>query len=84
MPGWIEVTLKNETRHTREIPEVRGNARSPIDLKELLDKFHTNTSFLGASVSSRIADDILALDTMADVNGFMTRVCESWAAASVV
>ncbi|MBI4190430.1 MAG: MmgE/PrpD family protein [Betaproteobacteria bacterium] len=74
MPGWIEVTLKDGKRHVHEIPEVRGNAKNPVALEELLDKFDANTSFLGAAASSRIADDILALDKQADIHGFMARL----------
>lgn len=83
MPGWIEVTLKDGTRRRWEIPEVRGNARNPVALEELLDKFNANTSFLGAAASSRIADDVLALDRTADLRGFMARLCEREAAGSV-
>ena len=84
MPGWIEVTLKDGTRRRCEIPEVRGNARNPVALEELLDKFNANTSFLGLAASSRIADDVLALDKMAGMRGFMARLCEREAAGSAV
>jgi 2-methylcitrate dehydratase PrpD len=83
MPGWIEVTLKDGTLHRWEIPEVRGNARNPVSLEELLDKFNANTSFLGAAASSRIAGDILGLDKMADICGFMASLCAREAAESV-
>lgn len=76
MPGWIEVTLKDGTQHRWEIPEVRGNAKNPVALAELLDKFNANTSFLGTAASSRIADHILDLDKMADIHGFMASLCE--------
>ena len=71
MPGWIEVTLNDGSRHVREVPEVRGNAKNPVALEELLDKFNANTAFLGAAASSRIADEVLALDKQADLHGFM-------------
>ena len=71
MPGWVEVTLKDGSRHVWEVPEVRGNAKHPIALEELLDKFNANTAFLGAAASLRIADEILALDKQADLHGFM-------------
>lgn len=76
MPGWIEVTLKDGTQHRWEIPEVRGNAKNPVALEELLDKFNANTSFLGAAASSRIADNILDLQKMTDIRGFMASLCE--------
>jgi hypothetical protein len=49
----------------------------------LLDKFNANTSFLGAAASSRIAGDILGLDKMADIRGFMASLCAREAAESV-
>lgn len=83
MPGWIEVTLKNGARNACEIPEVRGNARNPVALEELLDKFYANTEFRGRSASSRIADDILGLERLGDIHGFMGRLCEPEVAATV-
>ncbi|MCC6531103.1 MAG: MmgE/PrpD family protein [Burkholderiales bacterium] len=74
MPGWVEVTLRNGTRHVREVPEVRGSAKQPIALEELLEKFNANTSFLDAGQRSRIADEVLAIDKDADVRRFMTRL----------
>lgn len=71
MPGWVEVTLKDGSRHVWEVPEVRGNAKHPIALEELLDKFNANTAFLGAAASLRIADEILVLDKQTDLRGFM-------------
>lgn len=83
MPGWIEVTLDDGARHVREIPEVRGNARSPVALEELLDKFHANTEFRGPSASSRIAEDILAMERLPELHGFMARLSEPEVAATV-
>ena len=83
MPGWIEVTLKDGSRHVWEVPEVRGNAKHPIALEELLDKFDANTAFLGAAASSRIADEILALERLPDTRGFMARLREPEVAATV-
>jgi 2-methylcitrate dehydratase PrpD len=83
MPGWIEVTLKNGSRHVLEIPEVRGNAKNPMGLEELLDKFNANTSFLDAAASSRIANDALALDKLAQIHPFMARLREVQVAESV-
>ncbi len=37
MPGWVEVTLKDGSRHVWEVPEVRGNSKHPIALEELLE-----------------------------------------------
>jgi len=74
MPGWVEVTMKDGSRLVQEVPEVRGNAKHPIALAELLEKFSAGTASLGAAASSRIADDILALDKMADIRGFMARL----------
>ncbi len=71
MPGWVEVTMKDGSRHVWEVPEVRGNAKHPIALAELLDKFNAGTASLGAAASSRIADEILTLDTHADIRGLM-------------
>lgn len=76
MPGWIEVTLKDGTKHSWEIPEVRGNVRNPVSLDELLEKFHANTDFLGRAASSRIAADVMALDTLRDIRDFMGRLAE--------
>ncbi len=83
MPGWIEVTLKNGARHVQEIPEVRGNARNPVALEELLEKFHANTAFSGRAASSRIAEEILAFETLPDIGGFMARLCEPEVAATL-
>ena len=82
MPGWIEVTLNDGSRHVWEVPEVRGNAKHPIALEELLVKFNANTAFLGAAASSHIAEDILALDKQADIRGFMARLGGARAAKS--
>lgn len=82
MPGWIEVTLENGARHVYEVPEVRGNARSPVPLEELLEKFRAQTAFLGAAASTRIADDVLALETLPDIRGFMSRLSQPEAAAA--
>ena len=82
MPGWVEVTLKDGSRHVQEVPEVRGNAKHPIALEELLEKFNANTAFLGAAASSRIADEVLALDKQADIRGFMARLGGTRAAKS--
>ena len=82
MPGWVEVTLHDGSRHVREVPEVRGNAKHPIALEELREKFNANTAFLGAAESARMANDIIALDKMADVRGFMAGLCEREAAGS--
>ena len=82
MPGWIEVTLEDGSRHSWEIPAVRGDARNPVALDELLEKFHANTGFLGRDEGSRIAGEILALDSSRDVRGFMERLLAPAAAAS--
>ncbi|MBI3937871.1 MAG: MmgE/PrpD family protein [Betaproteobacteria bacterium] len=82
MPGWIEVTLDNGAKHVREIPEVRGNARNPVALEELLDKFYANTEFRGRAAGSRIAEEILAMEKLPEVHGFMGRLCEPEAAAT--
>lgn len=82
MPGWIEVTLRDGSRHSWEIPAVRGDARNPVALDELLEKFHANTGFLGRVEGSRIAGEILALDSARDVRGFMERLLAPAAAAS--
>ncbi|MBI4195403.1 MAG: MmgE/PrpD family protein [Betaproteobacteria bacterium] len=74
MPGWIEVTLKNGARHAFEVPAVRGDARNPVPLDELLQKFHANTEFLGRSTGSQIADEILALEELSDVRGLMSQL----------
>ena len=76
MPGWVEVTLKDGAKHVHEVPEVRGDAKHPFTLAELRDKFNANTAFLGAAESRRIADDILALEKLADVRGLMARLGE--------
>ena len=83
MPGWIEITLKNGARHAFEVPEVRGNARNPVPLEEILQKFHANADFRGRSASSQIADEILALDGLADVRGLMSRLREPASLATV-
>ena len=74
MPGWIEVTLTDGTRHVREAPQVRGDSANPFSLAELLEKFNANTAFLDADESKRFADDILALDRLADIRGLMARL----------
>ena len=71
MSGWIEVTLKDGTRYTSSIPEVRGNAQNPIAWEELLDKFNANTSFLGAARSSRIANGVRELPMLSNIDEFM-------------
>jgi 2-methylcitrate dehydratase PrpD len=82
MPGWVEVALRDGSRHVREVPEVRGNARYPIALTELLDKFNANSAFLGVAASARIAEDILALDRQTDLRGMMARLGAPRAAKS--
>ncbi len=60
-----------------------GNARNPVPLDELLEKFHANTDFLGRDARSRIGDEILALDALSDVRGFMASLAAPEAVASV-
>ena len=74
MPGWIEITLNDGTRHVREVPRVRGDSTNPFSPAELLEKFNANTAFLDAAESQRIADDVLALDTLTDIRGLMVRL----------
>lgn len=74
MPAWIEVTLKNGARHAFEVPQVRGDARNPVPLDELLQKFHANTEFLGRAAGSEIAETILRLEDSSDVRGLMARL----------
>lgn len=74
MPGWIEVTLKNGSRHTHEIPQVRGDARNPVLLQELMGKFEANTGFLAAARRTRIAEEILAFEKLPDIRPFMSRL----------
>ena len=82
MPGWVEVTLKDGSRHMWEVPEVRGNAKHPIALAELLEKFNAGTASLGAAASSRIADEILTLEKQVEIRSFMALLGKPRAAKS--
>lgn len=62
MPGWIELTLADGRRLVHEVPQVRGDARNPVPLDELMVKFRANTACIGVGASERIAERILDLD----------------------
>ncbi len=74
MPGWIEVTLADGTRHVREVPRVRGDSTNPFSPAELLEKFNANTAFVDVAKRKKIADEILGLDTLADIRVLMARL----------
>lgn len=81
MPAWVEITLKNGERLQHEVPQVRGDARNPVPLNELLEKFHANTAFLGRAASTRIADDILQFDRLPHIHSFMMQLAGAAAGA---
>lgn len=62
MPGWIELTLADGRKLVHEVREVRGDARNPVPLDELLQKFRANTECLAAGAGERIAEHILGLE----------------------
>jgi 2-methylcitrate dehydratase PrpD len=74
MPAWLQIMLKSGARLTHEVPQVRGDARNPVPLPELMEKFEANTAFLSAAHRSRITDDIMAFEKRSDVRSFMTRL----------
>jgi len=76
MPGWVELTLKDGRTLTWEIPEVRGHARSPIPLEELLVKFNACTEFMTPASRSRAADGILGIEKLADVRTLMSGLAD--------
>ncbi|MGX0939910.1 MULTISPECIES: MmgE/PrpD family protein [unclassified Variovorax] len=75
-PAAIDVAMKDGRRHSWEVPEVRGDAKTPFTLDELMEKFTDNTAHLGAAASSRIAGEMLGLESQADIRRFMADLCE--------
>jgi 2-methylcitrate dehydratase PrpD len=71
MPGSIEVILTDGRKCSWEVPQVRGDTVNPISENEILEKFFANTTFLGQSTSSRIADRILSFDRHDNFNDLM-------------
>lgn len=70
-PAAIDITMSDGSQHSWEVPEVRGDAKNPFTLEELLQKFNDNTAHLSASESSRIAGEALQLGGQTDVRRFM-------------
>lgn len=82
MPGRVELRLRDGTIRSCEIPQVRGDARHPVALEELLAKFHANTEHLGRPAAARLAEEILGFERLADVRGWMRRLGAPEAAAA--
>lgn len=68
MPAWIELTLADGRRLVHEVAQVRGDARNPVPLSELMRKFHATTECLDAAESHRMAEHILGLEQAADLS----------------
>jgi 2-methylcitrate dehydratase PrpD len=71
MPGWLEITLVDGTKRFWEVPRVRGDAANPVSQDELLEKFYTNTDFLGRDTSRGIANRILEIERLDDIGVLM-------------
>lgn len=68
MPGWVELTFADGRRLVHEVAQVRGNARNPVPLEELMVKYRANTACLEPAAAERLAELILGLDRAANLD----------------
>src|SRR5215469_5224907 len=61
--GWVEVTLRDGTRLTGEVPTSRGGPENPFSEAEVLEKFRLNAG----PGHEQVVDAVLRLESLASV-----------------
>ncbi len=74
MPARIKITFIDGSSRSFAIDEVRGASSDPFSQDELLGKFFDTTSNLHTKKSERLADSILRLEQLDDINDLFADV----------
>lgn len=74
MPAWIEVSMKDGSRHISSIPFNRGDRRNPLSRAELFTKFRANTAHLGTQKAERIGEMVMELEQLKRLDDLMAEI----------
>lgn len=71
MPAFVEIEYEDGSRALQSLSAVRGDAAQPISSEEILAKFHACTAEADSDATKRIAEQVMALETLPDLADLM-------------